>query len=237
MFLTERLPLLGRDEQVSSIPLALVQGRVSRAGVILILDEENLETLPAEGLQFLDSRHHVLLPIELADDGVELELDIELSAPVANAEQLLDVFASSTADELVGLLVEAITGYSHDIYELTILAQPSLGNLSAVRDDGNALRSKHFLAVLTKETEFLRIEERLTTSKVDLTHACFLQEPQAALHLLFSGHMRRLLGVEAEFASLVAFAGEVIVDRDAVDGLFEGTQVVSHDVEAEGKSE
>lgn len=236
MFLTERLPLLDRDEKVSSIPLALVQGRVSRACVVSILNEENLETPLSEG-QFLDSRYHVLLPIELADDGVELELDLEFSAPVANSEQLLDIFARSTADELVGLLVEAITGHSHDIEELAILVQPSLGNFGAVRDDGNALQPKDSLAVLTKEPEFLRIEERLTTSKVDLAHACFLQEPQAALHLLFSRHMRRLFGVEAEFASLVAFAGEMIIHGNAVNGLRGWTQMVDLEVYSEGKSD
>ena len=58
------------------------------------------------------------------------------------------------------------------------------------------------------------------TSKVDLAHASFLQKPQATLHLFLGSHMRRLLSVGAELASLVAFASEVIVDRNAVYVLF-----------------
>jgi len=196
-----------------------------------------LETLPSERLQLLDGCHHILLPIELADDGVELELDLELSAPVADAKQLLNILSSSATDKLVCLLVEAVTGHSHDIHKLAVLIQPLHGNFGAVRDDRDALQREHFLAILTQPSEFLRIEEWFTASKVDLAHTCFLQKSQAALHLLFGGHVRRFLGVEAEFASLVAPAREMKIDRNTIGTLCERTQVVDLDIEAKGKSE
>jgi hypothetical protein len=83
----------------------------------------------------------------------------------------------------------------------------------------------------------LRIEEQFSTSKIDLAHACFLQKSQAALHLIFSGNMRRLLSVEAELASLVTFAGEVIVHGNAIDALRGWTQMLSREVEAKDNSE
>ena len=49
----------------------------------------------------MDDRRHVLLPIEVADDGIQLELDAQCTAPVADAEELFDVFAGSAADEFV----------------------------------------------------------------------------------------------------------------------------------------
>jgi hypothetical protein len=42
--------------------------------------------------------------------------------------------------------------------------------------------------------------------------------------------------MEAELASLVAFAGEVIVHGNAIDALYVRTQMVNLEVEAEGKS-
>jgi hypothetical protein len=64
-------------------------------------DEEDLEDFPAERLQFLDDRRHVLLPVEVADDCVQLELDPQCAAPVADAEELFDVFAGSAAYEFI----------------------------------------------------------------------------------------------------------------------------------------
>ena len=101
MLLTEDFELLLTDEQRSSVPLALIHDCVGCASVILIFDKEDLENLPAEGLQVLDDRCHVFLPVQVADDCVQLELDPQCSAPVADAEELFDVFAGSAADEFV----------------------------------------------------------------------------------------------------------------------------------------
>jgi alpha-D-ribose 1-methylphosphonate 5-triphosphate synthase subunit PhnH len=57
-------------------------------------------------LEFLDSCHHVFLPIQLAHDGIELEFDSKFPAPVADAEELFNVLSSSASDENVGLLVK-----------------------------------------------------------------------------------------------------------------------------------
>jgi hypothetical protein len=50
MFRAEDLELLLTDKQCSGVPLALIQDRVRRAGVVLVFDEKDLEDFPAEGL-------------------------------------------------------------------------------------------------------------------------------------------------------------------------------------------
>jgi len=101
MFTAEDLKLLLTDQQGSGIPFALILDRIGRAGIVLVFDEENLEDFPAEGLQVLDDRCHVFLPVEVADDRVQFELDPQCSAPVADAKELFDVFACPAADEFV----------------------------------------------------------------------------------------------------------------------------------------
>lgn len=59
-----------------------------------------------------------------------------------------------------------------------------------------------------------RVQEGLTACEIELLHPGFFQELHSALGLVQGEDAGGLLGVEAEAAFVVAFAGEVVVDRD-----------------------
>jgi hypothetical protein len=206
--------------------------RVRHTGVVLVFNEEDLETFPTERLQLLDGRHHVFLPVQFAHAGIELEFNAEFLASVVDTEELLGVLASGTPYEHVGGLVKAITGNAKDVHELAILIQPSFRDFSAVRDDRDALQAEHFLAVTTQPAKVLRIEERLATSEVYLANSGVLEKTQAVHYLLLGCDVRSLLRVEAELASLVALSGEVVIDRNAVGTIHGRAQVLVFGIDA-----
>lgn len=109
-----------------------------------------------------------------------------------------------------------------------MILQPLFLHLGAVGYDRNRLKPEVYLAELAKHSKLLRIQERLTTGEVDLLHASILQESETTLHVFVRSHMAGLLGVEAEAADLVAFACEVIVDRDRLDGVVLGSEFACH---------
>lgn len=63
-----------------------------------------------------------------------------------------------------------------------------------------------------RHTEILRVEEWLTTSKIELPHPCLLEQGEAALCLLRGRYMRGLGGVKAESTFFVASPSEMIID-------------------------
>jgi hypothetical protein len=135
MFGAERGKLVIRNHETFGIAFAFVQVRLYRAGIILILDFENLETLPSEWIKPLNCRSHVLLPIEAADDRVEFELDAKLATPISNSEQLRYVLAGAATDLNVRLFVEAITADPENINMLAVFREPAFSDLRSVRYD------------------------------------------------------------------------------------------------------
>jgi hypothetical protein len=73
------------------------------------LDFEHLETLPPERIKPLNCSSHVFLPVEAANDSVELEFNTELAAPVTNPEELCHNLARSTTNLNVSLFVKAVS--------------------------------------------------------------------------------------------------------------------------------
>ena len=179
-----------------------------------------MEALPAKWIELLDRCCHVLLPVERANDGVELEFDPEVAAPVTNQKELLDVLACPTPDLDVGGLIKAVAADAQDVNIDTVLLQPSLGNLGTVGDDRDRFEAQIDFAVLTQHGELFRIKERLTPSKVDLLHASALEKLQPTLHVVLRRYMACLFRVKTEATDLVAFASEVVVDRDWLGFLF-----------------
>jgi hypothetical protein len=57
------------------------------------------------------------------------------------------------------------------------------------------------------------MQKRLASSKVDLPHSSFFQQPKASLCLRQLLFVRGRGGMEAETASFIALACEMIIDR------------------------
>ena len=204
---TKRLKLRVRD-----LVLAHVLERQFR--VVLADDHEDLEHLPPERLQAGELRVHVFSPVQLADDGVELEADVELAAPERDVEELADLLAGAAADGDVGLLVEGVAGYGENVDTGGVLAQESLGDAGAVGDDRHGLQLQVVLAVVEHYTKESRVQKGFTAGEVDFLHARFGEEGKPALGVGDVASVRGGCRVKAEAAAIVALATEVIVDGD-----------------------
>lgn len=77
--------------------------------------------LPAHRVQLGDVLRHVLVHVEGVDDGVDLESHLILLAPAADFVEVLQVAlpALSSANQLVGGLVEAVARDGQDVQILT----------------------------------------------------------------------------------------------------------------------
>lgn len=77
--------------------------------------------LPAAGAELGDALRHVFIHVEGVDDRVDLERHLVLLAPGADLVQVLQVAlpALSSADQLIGRLVEAVTRDGQDVQVVT----------------------------------------------------------------------------------------------------------------------
>jgi len=79
---------------------------------------------------------HVLVPVPLADDGVELEFYVVAAAPLGDAEQLLDVLhrlaVVGPTNLHVDVFVEGIARDAEDVDIFGILLEESLVDEAAV---------------------------------------------------------------------------------------------------------
>lgn len=112
------------------------------------------------------------MPVELANDSVQFELDAKLSAPFPNAEQLLDVFPSTTADEFVGPFVEAVARNTQNVHEFAVLVQPRFCDFGTIGNDRDTFHAEIFLAELTQPAKIM-VEERFAAREVDFAHPGF----------------------------------------------------------------
>ena len=125
---TKSLVLLVRDLELPHVSQRGV-------GVVLPRDHEHLEALPAKRLQLRNPAVHVLLVVELADHGVQLEFDAVLEAPFRDFGQLSHVVAIAAADGDIGGFVEGVAGHGEDVDVLPVFLEEGLVDQAAVRDD------------------------------------------------------------------------------------------------------
>ena len=83
--------------------------------VVLACDDQDLEALPAERSDFADGAVHVFVDVVAVDDGVDFEFDAVLDAELAELREGFEMSAFTSADPDVGVLVEGVTGYGHDV--------------------------------------------------------------------------------------------------------------------------
>lgn len=205
MPIAKRPPLSLRHEESPRVPLP-------RLIIILASHNKTLEHLPPKRRQPLDIRDHVLIPIVRIDDGVQLELDAVLAAPLGDAEQPDHVAAVVAApDLLVRRGVERVARHGQDVQPLAVVAQPLFADLAAVADDAGALEVEVFLAVAEQGGEEVRVEEGFAAGDVELAHAGVFEQSQAAFGFVDGEDVGGGFGVEAEAACVVAFPGWEVV--------------------------
>lgn len=101
MRVAKGLELGVRDEKASDVAQGL-------GGMILALDHEDLEDLPAEGRDGPDRRVHVFVEVVAVHDGVDLELDAVLPAQPAQSRHLRQMGSVPAPDLAVGFFVEGV---------------------------------------------------------------------------------------------------------------------------------
>ena len=105
---------------------------------------------------------------------------------------------------------------AENVQVLSVLAEPALGDATAVGDDGG-VDAELLLAELDQVPEELGLEEGLPAGEVDLAHAPLLaQHAEAPARLALGEAVRGLGGVEAEAAGVVALPRDVVVDAEAL---------------------
>lgn len=208
----EALELGVADLQAAGVALGLVHG--GGGGVVLARDEQDLETLPAVGLQGGDVPVHVLVVVVSADDAVELEQDAVLATPARDAEQLADVRALATADFDIGGFVEAVARDGQDVEVGRVRADPALGDLGPVGDDADRFDLEILLAVVDHLAQHARVQERLAAREVDFLHARLRQPQKPGFGVVQGRNVAVGVGVETEAAFVVAAACEVVVDTE-----------------------
>ena len=176
-------------------------GRVAKPfrRIVLAVDNEDLETLPASWGQGRDVLIHVLHPVQMAHDRVQLELDVVLVAPASDSVQLLDVAASASSDLPICLFVEGIAGNRQDVDVPTMSLEKLLGDFAAIAHDGNRFDPDLF-AVIDKGTQQFRIQERFAASEVDLARSRLLQQRDPSLCFVARHNMRGSRRVKTESA-------------------------------------
>lgn len=77
--------------------------------------------LPAHRVELHDLLRHVFVDVEGVDDGVDFECHFILLAPVADLVEVVEVAlpALSSANQLVGCLIETVTGDGQDVQTVT----------------------------------------------------------------------------------------------------------------------
>jgi hypothetical protein len=120
---TEHLPLLVTYEKRTCIALALFI-------IVFAGDDQALEDLLPEGLKPCNRTSHIFIPVQATHNGVDFELDAEVSTLTGNFRQLLHVLSTPASSDLdICLWVERIAGYSEDVNERGVLAQELLSDL------------------------------------------------------------------------------------------------------------
>lgn len=225
----EALELGVADLQAAGVALGgllVPRGGRGGGGVVLARDEQDLETLPAVGLQGRNVAVHVLGVVVRADDAVELEQHAVLATPARDAEQLAGVRALAAADLDVGGLVEAVAGHGQGVEVGRVRADPGLGDLGPVGDDADRFNSQLLLAVVDHLAQHARVQERLAAREVDLLHPRLCQPLQPGFGVVQRRNVAVGVGVETEAAFVVAAAREVVVDAErdclVVDAEFVG---------------
>lgn len=142
------------------------------------------------------------------DDGVDLDFDAPLFGPLNDLEYIIDmgrtgpVFRTTLFD--VGLCVERITRYGHDVEILTVCVQPFLGHLRAVVHDGTRLDMKLFFTELEDLPDIARLKKGFTAADVEFLHPRIDKHAKSTLGILKRENKLVRVGVEAKVAFVVA---------------------------------
>src|SRR5262245_30576493 len=81
---------------------------VTNAACVLTLDNEQLKALPSERIDPGNTGIHVLLPVRGAHDGIKLQLNAKLPAPLRDAFELANDSTVPAADYRVPFRHETV---------------------------------------------------------------------------------------------------------------------------------
>jgi hypothetical protein len=150
-----------------------------------------LETFPTKRLQLGDMFVHVFSVVKTTDDGVDLELDAVLFAPVTDLVKLLDVLAFSTANLDVGSFDEGVAGHSQDVNVRAMPLKEAIPHETTIGGYRHRLQLKVLFAEVNQLAQERRIQERFTASEVDLAHSGSFEHIQPFLRILDGLFVRR----------------------------------------------
>jgi len=154
--------------------------QVSRSSSILVLQNERLEDLPTIRSQRYHVLAHVFLPIEAAHDGIHLELDGVLGAPVTHPEdshRVLVVGVAPTTNGSVGGRNKRVGRQPQHVHTSTVVAHPLFRDERAVAD--KAHRQAELATDLSELTEQVGLHKGFPTRKFDLLAAGLPQQLQS----------------------------------------------------------
>ena len=129
----EELVLVVTDLKACNVPQSGVRA------IVLALDLQHLEGLPAKWTQLGNARSHILIKVVPTHHSIEFEHDTILAAPIADSEKLLHIVAIPTADCDIRGLVERITGDGQDVEVAAVPTQPGFLDLTAVAHNGDTV--------------------------------------------------------------------------------------------------
>lgn len=151
------------------------------------------------------------------DDGVNFDFDTSLFGPLRDFEYIVDVslsgpvFCATLFD--VGLCVERITGYGHDVKVLAVCIQPFLSHLRAVVHNGTRLDMKFFFTEFEDLPDIARLEKGFSAADVELLHPSIGKHAKSTLGI-FKGENKLIrVSVEAKVALVVTTPVWKPVDR------------------------